>query len=115
MAKTRTNVVYRALKNLGVLPQGQDPSDEDYNAVNDLVDGVIEDLIQRDIYHLQDVDATPEEAYIHLGNILAWKAAPTFDMHNDPALAAFAQASERDLQTIQATRPTYMTLEIEPY
>ena len=96
--KTRTDLISRALQLLGVLPQGQAASAEETNAVDTLIDGVVEDLIQRDIYHLQDADAIPEEAFIHLGNILAWAAAPAFDQHNDPSLAAFAQKAEMDLE-----------------
>lgn len=115
MAKTRVQVVNRALKNLGVLPQGQTANNEDFQSVNELVDGIVEGLIQRDIYYLIDVDATPEEVYIPLGHILAWAAAPVFDMQDDVALAAFAEKAERDLQVMGSKRPDYQPLEIIAY
>ena len=115
MAKTRKDLVYRALKNLGVLPSGQNPSDEEYDAVNDIADSVVEDLVERDVYFLQDIDAVPENAFLPLGHVLAWAAASEFGMLGDQALAAKSQRAEMDLQIIQSTRPTYQTLEIMPY
>ena len=115
MAKTRRDLVYRALYNLGVLPQGQNPGNEEYNSVDGLVDPMVEDLIARDIVHIQDVDAIEEKYFIHLGHVLAGHSASVFGMQNDPALAARATKGERDLQTIFSTRPTYQTLEIQAY
>ena len=110
MAKTRIELVHRGLKNLGVLPQGQTPSAEEFNSVDDLVDSVIEDLIARDIYYLQDADAVPEEAFMPLGHVLAWASAAEFGSQADAALAALAQKAEIDLKKIQSTRPTYQVL-----
>lgn len=115
MAKTRAQIVNRALQVLGVLPQGQVANAEDYNAVDELVDGVIDGLIERDVYFLQDVDATPEVVFIPLGNILAWAAAPVFDQHDDASLAALAQQAEMHLQKIGHLHPTYQILEVQAY
>lgn len=107
MAKSRTDLVLRALYNLGVTPSGQSPGDEEYNAVDALVDTVVEELIARDIYCLQDVDATPEEVFIHYGHILAWAAAAEFGFASDPALAAKAQKAEKDLLDIDMATTRY--------
>jgi len=115
MALTRQDLVYRALYNLGVLPVGQNPGSEEYNAVDLLVDPMTEDLIARDIVHIQDVDAIEEKYFLHLGHVLAGHATSVFGMQNDPALAARAAKGEKDLQTIFSTRPTYETLEIQAY
>jgi hypothetical protein len=115
MAKTRQDLVYRALYNLGVLPHGQNPGDQEYNSVDALVDPMTEDLIARDIVHIQDVDAIEEKHFIHLAAVLAGHSASVFGMQNDQALVARAQKGEKDLQTIFATRPTYETLEVQAY
>jgi hypothetical protein len=115
VAKSRQDLVYRALYNLGVLPHGQNPGDQEYNSVDALVDSMVEDLIARDIVHIQDVDAIEEKYFLHLGGVLAGHAAPVFGMQMDAALAVKAQKGEKDLQTIFATRPTYETLEIQAY
>lgn len=115
MAKSREDLVYRALYNLGVLPNGQNPGDQEYNSVDDLVDPMVEDLIARDVVHIQDVDAIEEKYFLHLGHVLAGHSASVFGMQNDPALAARAAKGEKDLQTIFSTRPTYQTLEIQAF
>lgn len=115
MAKTRTDLIHRALKNLGVLPQGQNPAAEEYNSVNDLVDPMLEDLIARDIVFIEDVDAIDEKYFLALGHVLAGQAQSEFGMQNDAALTARAQKGELDLQKIFATRPTYQTLEVQAF
>lgn len=115
MARTKTDLVYKALFNLGVTPSGQTPGVEEYNAVLDLVDGVIEDLIERDIYYLVDVDAIPEAPFIHIAHVLAYAAAPEFGAAGDVSLAAKAQKAEMDLQKYAATRPTYEPLKIQAF
>lgn len=115
MAKTRADLVNRALYNLGVLPHGQTANAEDYNSVDALVDPMLEDLIGRDVCFIEDVDATEDKYFLHLGHVLAGHAAPVFGMQSDPAIAARAIKGEQDLERIAATRPTYNTLEIIPY
>jgi hypothetical protein len=115
MAKTRQDLVYRALYNLGVLPHGQNPGAEEYSSVDALVDPMVEDLIARDVVHIQDVDAIEEKYFLHLGSVLAGHSAAVFGMQSDPAIAARAQKGEADLQTIFAVRPTYETLEVQAF
>ena len=54
MAQTRANLIYQALRNLGSLPLGQDPNDDDYEHVDNLVDVTVDDLRTRDVYFLPD-------------------------------------------------------------
>jgi hypothetical protein len=115
MAKTRTDLVHRALYNLGVLPQGQNPGAEEYNQVDALVDPMVEDLIARDVCFIESVDAIEDKYFLHLGHVLAGHSQSLFGMQNDPALSARAIKGEQDLEKISATRPTYRTLEIMPY
>ena len=115
MAKDRQELVYKALRNLGVLPQGQAPGDEEYNQVNDLVDPMIEDLIYREIVFIENVEAIEDRYFLSLAHVLAGFAQSEFGMQNDPALTARAIKGEQDLQRIAATRPTYEALEIQAY
>lgn len=115
MAKTRADLVYRALRNLGVLPQGQTPSAEEYNSVDALVEPMIEDLIGRDIVFIESAESIEDKYFLSLGHVLAGQAAAEFGMQNDQAIASRMIKGEQDLQTIAATRPTYETLEIMPY
>lgn len=107
MTKTRTDLVHRALKNLGVLPQGVNPSAEEYTSVNDLIDPMVEELSAKDIYYLQDANAIPDEAFSPLGNILASACRAEFGMAKDAAIVSLGLKGEVDLQKIQSLRPTF--------
>lgn len=115
MAKTRSDLIHRALKNLGALPQGMNPSQEEYNAIDELVDPFLEDLIARDVCFIEDVDAIEEKYFLALGNALAGVALPEFGLMDDAALVAKAQKAEKDLKQISATYPTYSPLEIQDF
>ena len=115
MSKTRIELVYRALKNLGALPQGMTPNTEEYNAVNDLVDCVVEDLIARNIAFIEDVDAIEEKFFMPLGHVLAGACLPEFGLVDDAALVAKAQKAEMDLKTISSYGPTYAAIEMQAF
>jgi F420-0:gamma-glutamyl ligase len=106
--KTRTDLVHRALKNLGVLPQGQTPSAEEYNSVNALVDAMLEDLTDRDIIYIADADVIEERYFLALGNILAGHAAAEFGMQNDQAIAARMIKAEQDLNEMDQNSIRYL-------
>lgn len=113
--QTRVDLVHKALKNLGVLPQGQNPGAEEYNQVNALVEPMIADLAARDIVTLASTAVFEDQYFLSLAHILAGHAQSEFGMQNDPALTARAQRGEVDLQTAASARPTYNPLEIMPY
>jgi hypothetical protein len=92
--KTRTDLIHRALRNLGALPQGASPSAEEYQSISDLVDSMLAELQVRDIIYIASADQIEDEHFIPLGNILAWKAAPEFGAASDQALAALATQAE---------------------
>jgi hypothetical protein len=96
----RQDLIYRALKNLGALPQGSAPDADTYQAVSDLVDSVIAELEAKDIIYIASADVIDDEHLLSLGHILAWKAAPEFGAGSDQALAALAIAAEQDLKTM---------------
>jgi hypothetical protein len=115
MAQSRQALVYRALYNLGVLPQGQNPGNEEYNAVDGLVDPMLEELIAKDVAFIEDVEAIEDKYFLALGAVLAGHAAPVFGFQNDIALATRALKGEQDLERISAMKPTFGVLEIMPY
>src|SRR6478672_9338573 len=97
--KTRTELIARALRNLGALPQGQTPSVEESESIDDLIDPMLAELDARDILGLIDADdGIDDQLFLSLGHCLAWKAAPEFGQGNDGALAAFNQRAELDLK-----------------
>ncbi len=115
MAKSRNDLIYQTLRNLGALPMGQDPGPEEYNQVDFLVDSVVASLREMDIYFLPDVDVIPEEAFLPLANIMAWACASNFGQQADDRLMGLAKDSERMLQVMQSERPHYTTLEVQAY
>jgi hypothetical protein len=115
MAKTRVELVYQTLRNLGALPMGQDPSDEDYNLVNDLIEPVQAMLRERDVYFLTDADVIPDEAYISLAHVMAAYSASSFGQQADNRIMALGDIGERHLQTMQSEQPHYTTLQIQAY
>ena len=102
MPKTRRELVFRALRNLGVLPQGQVPSDEEFDSVNDLVVPVLEDLSARNICFVPDFEAIDDEKFLALGHILADRMRSEFGaMGSSPEvaeIAALATKAELDLK-----------------
>jgi hypothetical protein len=93
----RQDLIYRALRNLGALPQGQAPAAEDYASMSALVDSVLAELEAKDIIWIASADAIEDEHFLSLGHILAWKAAPEFGVGSDQALAALAVDAEQKL------------------
>lgn len=103
---TRVDLIHRALRNLGALPQGQSPNAEEYQSVSDIVDSTIAELDKRDIVYVADVDNLADEFLVPLGHIVAWNAASEFGAASDAALAALAQQAELRLQKMESVRPT---------
>jgi hypothetical protein len=103
----RQDLIYRALRNLGALPQGQAPSAEDYQSISDLIDWTLEELQYRDVVYVADVDNLEDRFVQPLGHIIAWRAAPEYGAASDQALAALATQAELHLKNMEATRQTY--------
>jgi hypothetical protein len=54
--KNRTDLIHRALRNLGALPQGKSPDAEEYQSLSDLVDAMLDELDKRNIIYIPNVD-----------------------------------------------------------
>src|SRR4029078_8113730 len=104
-------LIHRALRNLGVLPQGQSPNAEEYQSVSDLVDALIASLSAREVVHITDVDTLDDAYLIPLGHCLAWAAASEFGAGADQALAALSQQGEMHLKKMEADKYTGSILE----
>ena len=123
-ARSRPELVLRALSVLGVVPAGQTPEDDDY----DIVDALVEPLLERlnaekitsitdaegNITQLDDPEAIPGAQFLDVAVLLADAAKQDF------GLAALPQAdpvqSEIRLRTIVsvgATQEEYETTVID--
>jgi hypothetical protein len=98
MAQDRNALIHRALRNLGVLPQGQSPSAEEYQSVDDLIDPMLANLKERNIAMPINADYIEDEFFIPLGHVLAAVAAPEFGQDNNQALWALKERAEIDLK-----------------
>ena len=113
MSFNRTDLIHRALRNLGVLPQGQSPSAEEYQSVSDLVDSLIASLSAREVVHITDVDTLADEYLIPLGHCLAWSAASEFGAGADQALAALSQQGEMQMKKMEVDKYTRSILQAD--
>jgi hypothetical protein len=109
-AKTRRDLVDRALEILGVLAAGQAPAPEDVARVDGYVDTTVADLIARDIYYVDDVDEVDPAIFDDLAKVLGNNCREAFGLASDPALPAIAAAAENKLQVKSSQGPTYRTL-----
>ena len=98
MAQDRDALIHRALRNLGVLPMGQIPSAEEYQSIDDLIDPMVENLRNRRIADIANVDILEDEFFLPLGHILAAVAAPEFGQAQDQAIWALKERAEIDLR-----------------
>jgi hypothetical protein len=110
---TKTDLIHRALRNLGALPMGQSPSAEESQSLSDLIAGLLAELEARDIVYIRDIDTYGlEDKYLQpLGHILAWRAAPEFGAASDAALATLAVQAELHLRNMESGRPTFQIAE----
>jgi hypothetical protein len=101
MSQDRTALIHRALRNLGVLPQGQSPSAEEYQSIDDLIDPMLANLVERNIMMRGvDPDYLEDEFFIPLAHVLAAVAAPEFGQAQDQAIWALKERAEIDLKYI---------------
>ncbi len=113
MGQTRTQLVHRALRNLGALPQGQNPSDEEFDSVNDLIKPLLAKLHSMDIVTVRDPNNVDDDVFLSVGHLLADAARSEFgSLGNADAqeLAALAEKAKMDLKIIKSRNPTYATL-----
>jgi hypothetical protein len=106
MARTRTELVHEALKNLGALPQGHTPDAETSASVNARIDGLIERLAERDVVYVTDVDAIPDLYFEPLGVVLAHACQSEFGAD----LTAAMETAEHQLREMSRQGPTYEIL-----
>jgi hypothetical protein len=105
IVKTRDQLIYRALKNLGQVEPGEAAAPEDYSAVDDLVDPLIAQLAFDNIYYISDPDEIENEIYLPLARLLANVAGPDFgSAMNEEA----KQVDEALLKKMAATKPSYL-------
>ena len=115
MAKSKVDLIYQSLRNLGALPMGQDPGDDEFEHVDGLVDPTLASLRTRDVYFLPDVDSIPDEAFIPLSHCLTWSCAAGFGQQSDVNLYQLKEEAEKHLTIQQSERPYFDILQVQAY
>lgn len=106
--KTRAELIYQVLDNLGVLVIGQAPSDEMVSRVDGLLDAVLASLAAREIVYVADAgQPSPPSGgqidmsiFLPLADMVALRCAPQFNLGMDPDIIATAQRAEEELRVI---------------
>jgi hypothetical protein len=78
MAKTKAELVARALTTLGVIGAGQIPSVENSNSVSDTVGPLVAQMVANDDLWSFDIEAIPDEVFLPLSEVLANAVADDF-------------------------------------
>ena len=112
MSKTRSDLIYRALRNLGVLPQGQTPASEEYQSVSDVLDSLVVELRERDVVLISDIDVLDDKFFLPMGMILANAVKDEFGAGADQMLEAKAAQVEGKLRRLEAQSYTRKPLEV---
>lgn len=109
--KTREQLIIEALDQLGIIVPGQAPSATIVNKVDTILDPIMEQLAELDIYYVDDAGgvgpsggAIRSSAFLALGAYLANAAAAKFNLPADAKLKALAIEAEQTLRTL--TRPS---------
>ena len=111
--KTREELVLRCLQLLKVVAAGQQPSAEDAQVVDDMVEPTLAKLRARNIYAYGDPDQIEDECFEDLSGILAVTMAADFGKAQvDPTLSNrdYRRDCERSLREIGAETLSGQTL-----
>jgi hypothetical protein len=121
--KTSTDLVNKALANLGVLSPGQPVDVEDFNYVLAEVDPMLRKLNKLEIVYVGDPDAIPGEWFSDLADILAGECASKFGavgpeqrgllVNVGLGVPPGAGAAALSLKQITRGRPTYEILQTD--
>lgn len=101
---TRAQLVNLALDELNVSSVGQTPATEDYEKVDDAVDGLLSRLAGERVVTISDPDSIPDSISEPLADLLAERCARVFGKPRDPVARLEA---EKRIRRIVATPPTY--------
>ena len=108
-ARSREQLVERALRVMGVVPAGQSADQEDARVVDDFVEPLLARLEAEGITTIDNPDAIPAAQFLDVAVLLADDAKTDFGM---TALPGFdPMKSEMRIRTVVSTGPTMETVE----
>lgn len=109
VSRTRNDLVYEALANIGVLQAGQTPAPEDFNFIDEKLQSIIDGLHAREIVFVADLNDIPNEWFDPLASIVADACKAKFGIDGDSlqVLMADRQKAEIDLKVMTRGKPTF--------
>lgn len=107
LSKTRTQLIERAAKDLGIIEPGETLSTEDRETFDGLVDPLIAQLSAEEIVTIQDDEQIENEYFLPLARLLANIAGPDF---GSPINEAAKAQDERLLRKLSAAEASSATL-----
>ncbi len=118
--KTRQELIVEALDQLGIIVPGQAPSSVIMNKMDTILDPVIEELADLDIYYVSDAgDIGPSggeiesSAFLSIAAYLANAASAKFNLPADTKLKALALEAEQKLKTLARPASTRKFLKMD--
>lgn len=109
LTKTRSQLIERAAKDLGIIEPGETLSAEDQETFDGLLDPLIAQLSADSIVYIQDDEAIEVEYFLPLARLLANIAGPDF---GSPINEAAKLEDEKTLRRLSASKPSYETLKV---
>ena len=110
LTKTRSQLIERAAKDLGIIEPGETLSAEDQDTFDGLVDPLIAQLSADGIVGIQDDEAIEFEYFLPLARLLANIAGPDF---GSPINEAAKMEDEKTLRRMSAAKPSYEVLKVD--
>ncbi len=120
--RTRIDLINEALANLGVLAPGQAVDPEDFNYVDEKLDGILRNLAALEIVYIADIENIPGLYFNDLADIVADDCATKFGASNQDFARLQAQGwgnpkgsgvAAKSLKQMSRGRPTYEPLRID--
>lgn len=109
--KNRVDLITATLKLLNAIAAGQDPTAEDVDAVDEVIDGKIAELSARGLFYSGDPNEFDDQYLDPLSVVIANTCAPTFGQPRNPDSALAAEAILR--QMVPSTYVPMSTLAVD--
>ena len=100
MTQTKAQLILQTLQEMNVLGAGQDAPAEDYQAVEDRIQPLLDDLSARNVIYVPDVDAIDNSQFPYLVQLLAQFCSPKFEKQMDASVITFAENRLRTIARI---------------
>jgi hypothetical protein len=112
---TRSELIARVLKNLGVWQAGQDLPPEDYRAVDEDLERTLAAMAKADVFIVDDPENIDDAAFTELAAYLTNEYAQVFGVAGEELadIKQRAGLADQALRYQRAMGPTYQVLQVD--